>query len=190
MTQSVVLYGGQFNPVHTAHAAVASEVYHTLKPDRFLFLPSYMSPLKAHRSELNTEHRAHMLELAAAELGFGEVCLAEIERKGESYTYDTIRALKSELGDADLYFVIGTDQYEQLDRWYHIEALKELVTFVVVNRGKAEQEIEAGMIGVQIPRIDISSSLIRERIKNNQTIEVLVPRKVEDYIREERLYES
>ncbi|GEP84038.1 putative nicotinate-nucleotide adenylyltransferase [Staphylococcus piscifermentans] len=190
MTHSIVLYGGQFNPIHTAHAVVASEVYHTLRPDRFLFLPSYMSPLKTHDSQLNTQHRINMLELAASDLGFGEICLAEIDRKGESYTFDTIRALKDEWGDAVIYFVIGTDQYDQLDKWYQIDALKELVTFVVVNRGKEKQEVEAGMLEVQIPRIDISSSMIRARIKHQQPIEVLVPKQVEAYIKRERLYED
>ena len=190
MTHSIVLYGGQFNPIHTAHAVVASEVYHTLRPDCFLFLPSYMSPLKAHDSQLNTQHRINMLELAASDLGFGEICLAEINRKGESYTFDTIRELKDEWGDAEIYFVIGTDQYDQLDKWYQIDALKELVTFVVVNRGKEKQEVEAGMLEVQIPRIDISSSMIRARIKHQQPIEVLVPKQVEAYIKRERLYED
>lgn len=190
MMQSIVLYGGQFNPIHTAHLAVASEVYHQLKPDRFLFLPSYMSPLKSHNSELNTTHRLKMLEIATEELGFGEVCLDEIERQGQSYTYDTLNAIKSEHPDSRLFFIIGTDQYEQLERWYRIDELKQIVTFVVVNRGKEVQEVSEDMIAVRIPRIDISSSLIRHRVQSGESIQILVPKQVESYIRRERLYEN
>lgn len=190
MTQSIVLYGGQFNPIHTAHMAVASEVYHQLKPDRFLFLPSYMSPLKRHNAELNTSHRLKMLEMATDALGFGEVCLDEIERQGQSYTYDTLKAIKAKHPDAQIYFIIGTDQYDQLDRWYRIDELKQIVTFVVVNRGKEVQEVSEGMIAIKIPRIDISSSLIRQRVQSGEPIQVLVPKQVESYIRRERLYED
>ncbi|MHD0397562.1 nicotinate-nucleotide adenylyltransferase [Staphylococcus simulans] len=190
MTQSIVLYGGQFNPIHTAHLVVASEVYHQIKPERFLFLPSYMSPLKSHNSELNTNHRIKMLEIAIEELGFGEVCLDEIERQGQSYTYDTLKTLKSAHPDSKLFFIIGTDQYDQLDQWYRIDELKQIVTFIVVNRGKQEQDVSEGMIAVRIPRMDISSSMIRHRIQTGESIQILVPKQVESYIRRERLYEN
>lgn len=190
MKEKVVIYGGQFNPVHIAHLEVASEVYHTIKPDRFIFLPSYMSPLKAHQTNLNTKHRIKMLELAVKELGFGEISLLEIKREGQSYTYDTINEIKDRNKEADIYFVIGTDQYDQLDKWYNIDALKQIVTFIVVNRDKAKQETTKDMISIQIPRMDISSSMIRERIKANQTIQILVPKNIEEYIKKERLYEN
>ncbi|MCD8914984.1 nicotinate-nucleotide adenylyltransferase [Staphylococcus simulans] len=190
MTNKIVLYGGQFNPIHIAHMVAASEVYHQLKPDRFLFLPSYMSPLKAHGTELNTKHRIAMLKAAVVQLGFGEVCLDEIERKGQSYTYDTLQAIKAAHPDSELYFVIGTDQYDQLDKWYKIDALKQIVTFVVVNRDKAVQDVSNDMIAVNIPRIDISSSMIRTRVAEGESIQVLVPAEVESYIRKERLYEN
>lgn len=71
--------------------------------------------------------------------------------------------------DADIYFIIGTDQYKQLDKWYKIEKLKQLITFVIVNRDVNYQEVDESMISVNIPRMDISSSLIRNRVKiNNQ----------------------
>ncbi|MDU4450684.1 MAG: nicotinic acid mononucleotide adenylyltransferase, partial [Staphylococcus lugdunensis] len=63
MTKKIVLYGGQFNPIHTAHMVVATEVYHFIQPDHFYFLPSYMSPLKDHKQHLNTKHRIKMIQL-------------------------------------------------------------------------------------------------------------------------------
>ncbi|PTF62213.1 nicotinic acid mononucleotide adenylyltransferase, partial [Staphylococcus cohnii] len=80
-------------------------------------------------------------------------------------------------------------QYIQLEKWYEIENLKSMVTFVIVNRGKAKQEVSNNMIAINIPRIDISSTLIRERVKQHSNIQTLVPQSVEKYIREEGLYE-
>lgn len=187
--ESIVLYGGQFNPIHTAHLMVASEVYHTLKPERFFFLPSYMSPLKSHKDALDSKHRVAMVNLAIETLGFGEICYLDLERKGQSYTYDTIRTLRESYPDSKIYFVIGTDQYDQLDKWYHIEDLKSLVTFVVVNRGTSQQEVESSMVSVTIPRLDISSTMIRQRIQERHNIQVLVPPLIQQYIAEENLYE-
>lgn len=188
MSKKIVLYGGQFNPIHTAHMIVASEVYHTLKPDLFYFLPSYMAPLKEHDEFLHSSHRIHMIELVIEELGFGEICTAELERKGQSYTYETMMEFKRIHTNDDIFFVIGMDQYKQLDKWYNIEHLKEILTFVIVNRDIDFQEVDEDMISIKIPRVDISSTMIRKRIKNNDNIQVLVPKKVENYIKEEGFY--
>ena len=163
-----MLYGGQFNPIHTAHLLVANEVYHQLKPDKFYFLPSYMAPLKTHDDYLDAKYRIKMIQLAIEELGFGEICQIELERKGQSYTYETLK-ISLIMKRCDIYFIIGTDQYKQLDKWYKIEKLKQLITFVIVNRDVNYQEVDESMISVNIPRMDISSSLIRNRVKiNNQ----------------------
>ena len=77
-----------------------------------------------------------------------------------------------------------------MDRWYNIDELKQLITFIVVNREKEVQQVEDNMISITIPRMDISSSMIRERIKAKQSIHILVPQSVEHYIREEGLYEN
>ncbi|AKC76066.1 nicotinate-nucleotide adenylyltransferase [Staphylococcus sp. EG-SA-6] len=188
--KAIVLYGGQFNPIHTAHLLVANEVYHQLKPDKFYFLPSYMAPLKTHDDYLDAKYRIKMIQLAIEELGFGEICQIELERKGQSYTYETLKDIVNNEKDADIYFIIGTDQYKQLDKWYKIEKLKQLITFVIVNRDVNYQEVDESMISVNIPRMDISSSLIRNRVKNKQPINILVPRSIHDYIREEGFYEN
>ncbi|MDU2778749.1 MAG: nicotinic acid mononucleotide adenylyltransferase, partial [Staphylococcus epidermidis] len=86
------------------------------------------------------------------------------------------------------YFIIGTDQYNQLDKWYKINELKKLVTFIVVNRETDNQNVSKEMISIKIPRIDISSTMIRNRVRMNQSIKVLVPKRVENYIKEEGFY--
>ena len=75
-----------------------------------------------------------------------------------------------------------------MDKWYKINELKKLVTFIVVNRETDNQNVSKEMISIKIPRIDISSTMIRNRVKMNQSIKVLVPKGVENYIKEEGLY--
>ncbi|RIN35895.1 nicotinate (nicotinamide) nucleotide adenylyltransferase [Staphylococcus succinus] len=190
MVKSIVLYGGQFNPIHTAHMAVASEVHHRVNPDKFYFIPSFMSPLKVHNEYLNASDRIKMIQCAIGELGFGEIYLDEIEREGQSYTYDTVMHVLKDYPQAKIYFVVGTDQYNQLDKWYKINELKAKITFIIVNRDQSTQEVDHDMLAVNIPRIDISSTLIRDRVRNKENIQVLVPQSVERYIREEGLYEN
>ena len=149
-----------------------------------------MAPLKDHKDFLEAPQRLNMIELAIDTLGFGKISYEELERKGQSYTYDTLLSLTHSQPDSEFYFIIGTDQYNQLDRWYNIDELKQLITFIVVNREKEVQHVEDDMISITIPRMDISSSMIRERIKSKQSIQILVPQSVEHYIREEGLYEN
>lgn len=187
--KKIVLYGGQFNPIHTAHMLVANEVFHTINPDAFYFLPSYMAPLKGHNDYLDAHYRIKMIEMIIEQLGFGNICYAELERKGQSYTYDTLKTLIDQQPYDKFYFIIGSDQYDQLDKWYKIDELKQMLTFIVVNREKTTQKVDENMISITIPRMDISSSMIRQRVKDKKTIDILVPRNVSKYIREEGFYE-
>src|SRR5699024_3707305 len=156
----------------------------------FYFIPSYMSPLKEHNDFLDAQFRIEMIQRAINELGFGSIYMNEIERKGQSYTYDTVKHILKKHPQCKLYFVIGTDQYNQLEKWYKIDELRNLITFIIVNRDKSTQYVDYGMLAINIPRIDISSTLIRERVKNEENIQILVPPSVEQYIREEGLYEN
>ncbi|MBI5975772.1 nicotinate (nicotinamide) nucleotide adenylyltransferase [Staphylococcus canis] len=186
--EKVVVYGGHFNPIHSAHEMIISEVNDRINPDYFYIVPSYISPLKKASDPLNTKHRIKMVELVVENLGFGTVYLNEIERKGQSYTYDTMVDIKQKHPNAKLFFVIGTDQFKQLDQWYKIEALKALVTFIVVNRGETHTFKCNNMLAIEIPEMAISSTEIRKRRQNNQSIHMWVPLNVEQYITEEDLY--
>lgn len=190
MTQSIVIYGGQFNPIHLGHMIVASEVYAHIKPAKFYFIPSFMSPLKSHNDYLDASLRTKMIKLAIEDLGFGEICYDEIERQGQSYTYDTIMEIKKNHPLSKLYVVIGTDQYEQLNKWYKIDELKLYITFIIVNRDTSTQEVASDMVALNIPRVDINSTMIRNRVKDNQSIKMLVSNSVERFIRGEGLYEN
>ncbi|QLK86027.1 nicotinate (nicotinamide) nucleotide adenylyltransferase [Staphylococcus sp. 17KM0847] len=188
MKKRIVIYGGQFNPIHSAHEMIASEVNAMLQPDDFYFMPSYMSPLKKNDTSIAVQDRLAMIQLVIDNLGFGTLRTDEIERKGQSYTYDTLKALYDEVPDATLYFVIGTDQYDQLDKWYQIKALKQMVTFVVVNRGHTVSTTDPAIQTIAIPEMAISSTEIRQRCKDKKTIHMWVPLNVEKYIKRMGLY--
>ncbi|MBO3077267.1 nicotinate (nicotinamide) nucleotide adenylyltransferase [Mammaliicoccus vitulinus] len=189
--KKLMIYGGQFNPIHIGHMLVASESYQFVQPDEFLFLPSYQSPLKEHNeSYLIESERVNMLELAIKDLQFGVVDRRELNRKGTSYTFDTIKEIQSEYPEHQIYFIIGTDQYENLNKWKNIDELKEMLIFVVVNREVDRQDVHEGMLALHIPRIDVSSTDIRNRCKNRQSIKMLVTPRIETYIKRGRLYEN
>ncbi|SUK13660.1 nicotinate-nucleotide adenylyltransferase [Staphylococcus agnetis] len=186
--EKIVIYGGQFNPIHTAHEMVATMVNEAIAPDIFYFLPSYKSPLKVHTDIIDVKHRIEMIQCVIKNLGFGTIRYDELERKGDSYTYDTLKIVQEAHPSAKLYFVIGTDQYEQLAQWYKIDMLRSFVTFIVVNRQPKAVINDESIIQVNIPEMAISSTEIRERRKRGQTIHMWVPLNVEHYIMKEGLY--
>lgn len=187
---NIVVYGGSFDPVHLGHLTVANEVYHQLQPDLFLFIPAGHSPLKTSHANASSASRVEMLHQATDYLGFGSVESYEIEHAGKSYTYHTMCYLKEKYPEAEISLIIGTDQYNALDKWYEIDKLKSMVTFIVVNRETAAMKLNPPFQSITIPRMDISSTMIRERIARDETIKCLVIDTIERFIRKEHLYET
>ncbi|MCE4956173.1 nicotinate (nicotinamide) nucleotide adenylyltransferase [Macrococcus caseolyticus] len=185
-----MVYGGSFDPIHIGHLTVANEVYQQVQPDLFLFIPTGQSPLKASGARASNEARVAMLGLAIDYLGFGEVDTVEIEREGKSYTYHTMCYLQERYPHAEISLIIGTDQYESLDQWFEIEKLKTMVQFIVVNRDVDAQDLPSPFKAFHIPRMDISSTMIRKRVAHDETIRCFVIDTVERFIRKEHLYET
>lgn len=112
----------------------------------------------------------------------------EVERGGISYTYDTMEQLKTLEPNNDFYFIIGGDMIDLLPEWHRIEELATLIHFVGVGRPGTIGETDYPIIHVDIPQIDLSSTLIRQRFAHKGTIQLLIPPTVEAFIREEGLY--
>ncbi|TDM04400.1 nicotinate-nucleotide adenylyltransferase [Macrococcus carouselicus] len=184
----IMLYGGTFDPLHIGHMIVANEVNAAFSPDRFIFMPAAQSPLKSRQAVATDKQRIQMVRMGIAELGFGEVSTYELERKGNSFTYDTVRYLSSQ--DSDIYVIIGTDQYDQLSNWYRIDELREMCQFVVVNREVEYNQVDSEIINFHIPRIDVSSTEIRTRLADHQTVKFWLNREIEIYVRKENIYEK
>lgn len=186
--KQVGLFGGNFNPIHLGHLIIADQVFHQLALDRFYFLPSYQPPHVDEKKTIDAAMRLEMLERALADNPSFEIETMELERKGKSYTYDTICELKEKNPQVDYYFIIGGDMVEYLPTWYNIEKLVQLVQFVGVNRPNYKMDTPYPVLWVDVPLLNISSSLIRKQVQKGCSIRYLVPRAVEEYINERGLY--
>lgn len=190
--ERIALYGGAFDPVHAAHLKLAFAALEEQKLDRVVFIPAAKSPLKTKGPNASDAARFKMLELAAGDEPRFEVDDCEIKRGGVSYTVDTVRDFKGRYPEAELYWIIGADQLEQLDRWHAIEELAGMVVFLVLARPGHELSAPPvpGLIWIELnaPIMDESSTLVREAMAAGDSLKGLVPETVEAFIRAEGLY--
>ena len=183
------ILGGTFNPPHIGHLIIANEVQHALGLDQILFMPNQQPPHKTSKDVISAEHRLKMTELAIEDHSGFSLETIEMERTGESYTYDTIILLKEREPNTDFYFIIGADMIEYLPHWYKINELSKLVQFVGVKRPYFSTKSDIPIILVDIPEINLSSTLLRSKLKNKETVKYLIRDNVISYIKEHSLYE-
>ncbi len=190
--QRLALFGGAFDPVHSAHLTVARYALKQVGLDRLIFIPAAQSPLKKNAPLASDEERVEMLELATDGEQRFKVDTFEVEKGGISYTVDTVRHFKAHFVNAELFWMIGADQFEQLDQWHQIEALAEMVTFLVFGRPGTPLKACAieglNYFEVDAPMMEVSSSEIRDRCLRQLDIEGMVPDAVEAFISERALY--
>lgn len=188
--RKIGILGGTFNPPHLGHLIIADQVKNQLGLEKVLFIPSANPPHKTEKKTIEASHRiAMVLESIKNDDGFS-LDDSEVKRGGKSYTYDTIVKLKEEYPDVEFYFIIGADMVEDLKNWYKIDELVQIVQFVAVNRPAYSLDTSFPVIVVDVPNIDISSSVIRQKVKDECSIKYLVPPEVEKYIEREGLYKN
>ena len=187
------VFQGTFNPVHNAHLRVAEFVCENLGFDEVMFIPAYIPPHKDCEQDL-AQHRLNMLKLATQDNPKFTVSDIEYRRKGKSYTILTIQELYKTYGKIN--FLIGTDAFDKIESWYKADELKKLVKFIVFKR---EDNFDISRYNYlksdgydfeiqTLPFNDISSSQLREMIKNNEAISPYVPSKVKEYIDKNGIY--
>jgi nicotinate-nucleotide adenylyltransferase len=192
------LLGGTFNPPHIAHLVCAQEAFVQLSLDRVLFVPVFEPPHKDVEAEPGVEHRIELCRRAVGDDPRFEVSRIEADTPGRSYTVDTLRRLHESSPEDELTFIVGGDMAQALPTWQEPEAVLSLATLGVAEReGVRRADITerlAGLAGADrirffdMPRLDISSSMIRRRIALGRPIRYLVPDGVAAYIAEEGLY--
>lgn len=200
--RKIAVMGGTFDPIHIGHLVAAEEVRHQFETDEVLFIPTGHPPHKSQINMTTTEHRYLMTVLATAPNPQFKVSKLEIDREGVTYTIDTVKELKKIYGESvRLYFITGADAVQKILTWKAPEELLQLCDFVAVtrpgyNKGELIKQIEelksqyeCNIHFLEVPALAISSSTIRERIRNLQPIKYLVPEEVENYIRKYELYE-
>ena len=186
--------GGTFDPIHIAHLIIAEETLDLLGLSRVIFVPSARPPHKADDDVTSVDHRLEMVRLAID--GNPRLALSDLEvrRPEPSYTVETIRQFRRELGEREeLYFIMGADSLTQFFTWKDPLDLISACEFVVVPRpgvspGGGDPRIREKAHMLDTPLIDVSSSDIRERVRTGRSIRYLVPEGVAAYIKEKNLY--
>ncbi|WP_203264763.1 nicotinate-nucleotide adenylyltransferase [Streptococcus uberis] len=186
--KQIGILGGNFNPIHNAHLILADQVRQQLGLDKVFLMPEYLPPHVDTKSTIDEKHRLEMVKLAIDSAEGLDVETLELERKGVSYTYDTMKLLIEKNPDVDYYFIIGADMVDYLPKWHKIDELVKMVQFVGVQRPKYKAGTSYPLIWVDVPLMDISSSMIRQFIKSKRQPNYLLPKAVLEYINKEGLY--
>jgi nicotinate-nucleotide adenylyltransferase len=186
---NVGILGGTFNPPHRAHVACAL---------RALDVLALVAPHKAAGEDPGAAHRLAMCELAVGDCEGVEVSRLELEREGPSYTVDTLRQLHATEPEDQLTFIVGGDMARSLPAWREPEAILELATLAVAERGRADREAITAALRelrgsehtrfLDMAPMDVSSSLVRRRVAAGEPIDDLVPAAVGAYIAQHGLY--
>ena len=194
----IAIFGGTFNPIHNGHLHIAQQLQKQLRAQRVLFIPTFVPPHKRAPDLAPAEDRLEMCRLACEGTPF-EVSDLEIRRGGPSYTAETLLALKREYPDAELCFLTGEDMFLTLETWYKPDVIYSLATICAAPRSTdgleklrayAEKLARHGakVILQNIDYLPVSSTMVREAVRQNRAIDALVPAEVARYIRENGLY--
>lgn len=213
--QRVGILGGTFDPVHHGHLAVAEAVHQALALSAILFIPAFLPPHKPTYAISPFAHRVAMLDLAVAGHPGFFVSRLEAEREGVSYSIDTLRALRQALGkDVRLFFIVGMDAFAEIHTWKSNRELLSQASFVVIGRPdhcqhSCEQTVTTNFPGyafdeplgcwqgdpgqgaihpVAMAPVKVSSTGIREAVRQGRSIRDCVPGAVADYIEAQELY--
>lgn len=196
------VFGGTFDPVHYGHLLLAECCREQCRLDQVWFLPAAVPPHKQHGALTPAEHRIAMLELAIGGHEPFVINRLEIDRGGVSYTVDTLTALAQQQPDAKWFFLMGGDSLADLPGWREPARICELATLVVVARPHAPPPDFGPLAGivpaeriehmrqhvVLMPLVDLSSTDLRHRVSQGQSIRYRTPRAVEMYIQTHGLY--
>lgn len=194
------LIGGTFNPIHYGHLILSEFIREEMDLDRIIFIPTRIPPHKDSSNIPNGKVRIEMVNLAIKSNENFQSSTIEIDREGVSYTIDTIEELKSKYPQDEFFFIIGEDSLFQLHNWKDYERLIKICNIIVAERiGQEKDKINdriyeinslfnGNIVKASSPHIGISSTIIRNRVKNGLSIKYLVPETVEEYIINNGLY--
>jgi nicotinate-nucleotide adenylyltransferase len=178
------VFGGTFDPVHVGHLAIANAALDELGLDRVYFVPARRSPLKQADPIASAEDRLAMLTAAIAGEPRFHVSGVELDRKGPSFTVDTLESLR---GQGPLFLILGSDAYADFERWREPARIRDLATIVLAARPGAPNAPH-GVRMLDSPLMDISSRELRARAARGRSLRYLVPEAALRYIEEHRLY--
>lgn len=196
----VGIMGGTFNPIHLGHLIVAENAYEIFDLNEVIFVPTGQSYMK--ENVLDAKTRITMTGISIEDNSHFALSTLEVERGGNSYSYETIRDLKASRPDTDFYFIVGADSIMNMDKWKYPEKIfGEVTVLVAVRAGYPKEALDAKIeeykatYGAQIhmlpiATVDISSTKIRDRVREGKSIRYMVHYKVIEYINKNHIYEE
>ena len=191
--ERIGLMGGSFDPVHHGHLIAAQDALEGLELDRVIFVPASRSPLKNHSPESSDEDRLAMLRAAIQSENRFAVSTLEIARGGVSYSIDTVEEQALLHPGARLFWILGADQAAALQHWHRAADLFRMVEFIILARpgfswDPAGLPNEARVHPIESHTFSVSSSELRERIRQGRSIRFLLPERVASLIKTRHLY--
>jgi nicotinate-nucleotide adenylyltransferase len=189
------ILGGTFDPPHIGHLIVGQDLVEALDLHELLFVVSGEPPHKEAETVTAGEIRYRMVLAAVESNDLFRASDVEIRRDGPSYSVDTLRRLKEQHPGAELYFIIGADQFAELSTWRDPEEIARLAHLVVMTRGgedptRIDPGVQVSYETVPVTRVDVSSTGIRDRIRRGRAVRYLVRKPVRRIIAQEGLYED
>lgn len=200
--RKIGLMGGTFNPIHIAHLILAENAYREHGLDEIVFLPNGIPPHKRNAHIAPDDDRLAMVRLAVEGVPYFSVSDMEMVREGLSYSSDTLQELRSTHPDCEYYFIMGGDSIEQFETWHRPDIiLANCIVLAAIREQSDEEEFDrqiaslcqkygADIRKLSIPRLDLSSSEIRQRVRKGMSVRFMVPQAVLDYMTEKGLYQS
>lgn len=209
------IFGGTFNPIHLGHLRSAEEIREMFHLSQVIFVPSSDPPHKKKKGILPGSVRARMVRLAIAEHPLFALSDLELKRPGKSYSIETLAAFRRLFGEkSSLYFIVGLDAFLEIESWKKFSALFEICHFIIMTRPGVGKNFSRKHLPIELvkafcydsrknvythssgyslfPReitaLDISSTQIRNLLRQGRSVKFLIPAAVEEFIRKNRLY--
>lgn len=203
MKKKIGIMGGTFDPIHIGHLILGEVAYEQFELDKVCFVPAGNPPHKRDRDGRATdEQRVAMVRGAIAGNDRFELSLAEMEMDGLTYTYRTLELFMSQNPYDELYFIIGADSLFDFEKWKNPDQICKLCKLIVATRNQTadealdrqirhlEKKYGGTFLKLNTPDLDISSKMLRSRVKEGKSIRYYVPESVRNYIKENNMYKD
>lgn len=200
--KKIGIMGGTFNPIHLGHLEIAKRALEQFALHEVLFVPSGVPYMKDLDTVLPAETRCEMTRLAIRNMPSFSLSLIEVDKAKNTYTCETLKDLKDAAPDTTFYFLLGADSLWAIEQWKNPQEIfcrAHVLAAVRNNKSKTDMKKQIayleGKFGarisiLKIPAMEVSSTMIRDRVRNNLPIHDLVPEAVENYIYDHKLYQE
>lgn len=199
----VGILGGTFDPIHNGHILLANQAYEEYQLDEIWFMPSGQPPHKKNHTVTESFHRCNMAQLAIAGCSHFIFSDFEVKRSGNTYTAQTLSLLHEQYPEHEFFFIVGADSLFEIEHWYHPEEIMSQTTLLVAKRSYKNESLDlelqaqylrdqyqAQISFLHSPQLDIASIDLREKKRQGDSLQALIPNSVESYIIEHHLYKE